>query len=374
MTLIFFYLFLICSCLQLAFYLSICAPFAFSKREEEKRPSLQKFVSVVIAARNEAENLPSLLEQLAEQNYDNYEVIIVNDRSTDNSGAILDKWSSEHKWLKYLQIDEVPAHINPKKNALQVGIEQAKGEVLLFTDADCTPLSNNWIESMASAYTNDGVSVVLGFSDYEEKNTLLNRLIRWDTFYTAVQYFSLAQMGLPYMGVGRNLSYKKSLFKKSGKFSRFSNIIGGDDDLLVGRMATKNNTALIYTPDSQTVSKPEPTWSLWFKQKHRHLSVGVYYPLKIKLILGLIQLSFIFLYLLLFVLLILAYKIVIIATVYLFRTATTWIILNRIAIKFYGKKRKWQLLSLMPIFELFYVAYYTVAGIAALLNRKVKWK
>ena len=373
MTLIFFYLFLICAVLQVAFYLVIFSSFAFSKDLEAAKSENQPFVSVIIAARNEAENLTLLIQKLNEQVYGNFEVCIINDRSTDDSKEILESLKEKYVWLKVLHIDFVPATFNPKKYALQKGIAQASGEYLLFTDADCLPVSTTWISSIMAKYK-DNTAVILGFSDYLAKGTLLNKLIRWDTFYTAVQYFSLAHVGFPYMGVGRNLSYKKSLFKKVGGFRKIADITGGDDDLLIGKMATKENTTYTYFFDSQTISKPETTWESWFKQKLRHLSVGVYYPLKVKFILGLLQFSFIFFYLLLFVLLILAYKIAIIATVYLFRILTTWIILNRIAIKFYGKKRKRQLLSLMPIFELFYVAYYIVVGIAALINRKVKWK
>lgn len=373
MILIFFYLFIVCTGLQLAFYIGVCLPFSISKQKKLEKQFKQSLVSVIIAAKNEADNLPFLLEKLKRQDYATFEVVVVNDRSDDGSKKILENYAQHNSWLRVLHIDTVPLGFNPKKYALQKGIEQAKGDYLLFTDGDCLPSTNHWISSIVSAYAED-TSIVLGFSDYELQNSLLNGMIRWDTFYTAVQYFSLAYVGMPYMGVGRNLSYKKSLFNRGGGFRKIAKITGGDDDLFIGKVASSENTSIIYFFDSQTVSKPERDWFSWFKQKRRHLSVGVYYPLKVKFVLGLLQFSFIFYYLLLFVLLILTYKIVIVAAVYLFRTLTTWIILNRIANKFYDRKRKWQLLSFMPIFELFYVAYYTVVGIATLINRKIKWK
>ena len=330
-------------------------------------------VSVIIAAHNEAENLPDLLKSLQKQEYTNFEVIIVNDRSKDETAKILADAEKQWNRLKVIHISEVPQNMNPKKFALQSAINIARGEVLLLTDADCVPCSTKWIGKIVSHYRNE-TEIVLGFSDYRTEKTFLNKFIRWETFYTAVQYFSLAFIGFPYMGVGRNLSYKKSLFKNKDGFKGISHITGGDDDLLIGKWATRQNTGLAFAFETQTLSEPEKSISSWFKQKHRHLSVGVHYPFKILVILGIIQVSYIFFYLLLVVLLIVAYKIVIVASVYLFRILAVWIILDSIAVKFYGKQRRWQLSLFVPIFELFYVAYYIIAGIAALTNRNAKWK
>lgn len=340
---------------------------------QENNNELSISVSVIIAAHNEASNLPTLLASLQKQKYPNFEVIIANDRSSDKTGKILIDAEKQWNWLKVVHISEVPQGMNPKKYALRSAINIAQGKVLLLTDADCVPCSRDWIKNMADHYY-ENTEIVLGFSDYREEKTLLNRFIRWETFYTAVQYFALAFIGFPYMGVGRNLSYKKSLFKNKEGFKGISHITGGDDDLLVGKWASKENTALAFLPETQTLSEPEKRIGTWFKQKHRHLSVGVYYPFKILVILGIIQVTYIFFYLLLVVLLIVAYKIVIVASVYLFRTLAVWIILDSIAVKFYGRQRRWQLSLFVPIFELFYVAYYIIVGITALTNRKIKWK
>lgn len=349
-------------------------PFTLSPSNKfAKTNTVECFVSVIIAAHNEAENLPVLLKSLQEQEYIKFEVIIANDRSTDETDKILTDAEKQWDCLKVVHISEVPRGMNPKKYALQSAIKIAQGEILLLTDADCEPCSPGWITNMVNHYGDD-TEIVLGFSDYSIEKTLLNKFIRWETFYTAVQYFSLAFIGFPYMGVGRNLSYKKSLFKNKEGFKGVSHITGGDDDLFVSRWANKENTSLAFSPETQTLSVPKKSIEAWFKQKHRHLSVGVFYPFRILVMLGIIQVSYIFFYLLLVVLLFIAYKIVIVASVYLFRILTVWIILDSIAVKFYGKQRRWQLSLFVPIFELFYVAYYIIAGIAALTNRNIKWK
>ncbi|MEM1135236.1 MAG: glycosyltransferase, partial [Bacteroidota bacterium] len=218
--------FLLLSFLQIFIYLFVLGPFAYSATPVFQQSKTLK-ISVIIAARNEYENLKRLLPKLDEQVYPNFEVIIANDRSEDNTAGLLEEWMSKVQWLKVVSIFNVPQGINSKKYALTQAIEKAAGEILILTDADCLPFTNHWINTISSTYTDD-IEIVIGYSNYETDTSLLNYCIRWETFFTAVQYFSLAYIGLPYMGVGRNLSYRKNLFIKNKGFNKIASITGGD--------------------------------------------------------------------------------------------------------------------------------------------------
>lgn len=162
-----------------------------------------------------------------------------------------------------------------------MGIKSTKYELVLLTDADCLPASEHWISKMQDGY-NDNIDIVLGYGAYKRKTGFLNKLIRFETFHTALQYFSYALAGIPYMGVGRNLSYKRDLFFKNKGFSSINHIPGGDDDLFINLIATKTNTAIVIDKDAYTLSEPKTKWRDWIRQKTRHYSTAKYYKAKHK--------------------------------------------------------------------------------------------
>jgi hypothetical protein len=137
---------------------------------------------------------------------------------------------------------------------LSIGIKSSKYEVMLLTDADCTPASDLWIQKMQDAYR-DGVEIVLGYGAYKKQKGFLNKLVRFETFHTALQYLSYALAGMPYMGVGRNLSYRKELFYRVKGFSSINHIPGGDDDMFINKVSTKKNTAIVVDKDAFTLSE-----------------------------------------------------------------------------------------------------------------------
>lgn len=157
-----------------------------------------------------------------------------------------------------------------------MGIKAAKHEVLLLTDADCIPASEKWIQKMQDAFTG-GIEIVLGYGAYKKRKGLLNWIVRMDTFHTAVQYLSLALAGKPYMGVGRNLAYKRELFFRQKGFAAHHHLPGGDDDLFINGCAQQGNTAVVIDQDAFTYSTPPVKWSEWFSQKERHNATGKYY-------------------------------------------------------------------------------------------------
>ena len=290
-----FFVFYFVALIQLFYYCWFFSRVAFFKLKLRNQ-SQQYAVSVVVCARDEDENLARNLPGLLVQKYPStHEVIVVNDNSVDDSKYILQELKKTFKSLHIVELKQEAKLISGKKYPLSVGIREAKYEVLLLTDADCVPASENWIQKMQGGYHN-GIEVVLGYGAYHKRPGLLNKLIRFETFHSAMQYLSFALAGVPYMGVGRNLSYKKNLFIRNKGFSSINHIPSGDDDLFINKTATKENTAVIIDHDAITLSAPKHTWNDWLKQKHRHYTTSKYYKPKHKFLLGLYASSLFFFY------------------------------------------------------------------------------
>jgi glycosyltransferase involved in cell wall biosynthesis len=281
-----FAVFCLVTCIQLAYYLGIFSRLAFYKIRL-KSHSQQQPVSVIICARDEADNIVKNLPGVLVQNYPtSHEVILVNDNSTDSTKYLVDELRRTFKNLIPLSLTQEAKMIPGKKFPLSMGIKSARYETVLLTDADCVPASENWIQLMQDGYT-DRTEIVLGYGAYHKTNTLLNKIIRFETFHSALQYLSYSLAGIPYMGVGRNLSYKKEIFFKNKGFSSINFIPGGDDDLFINKVATKKNTAIVIDPQAHTLSEAKKTWKDWIAQKTRHYSTAKYYQTKHKWLLGL---------------------------------------------------------------------------------------
>jgi poly-beta-1,6-N-acetyl-D-glucosamine synthase len=269
--------FALISVYQCYVYLFVYGKLAFYKGPENVVTELPP-VSIVICAKNEADNLVEYLPKILSQEYPNFEVVVVNDCSWDNTEDVLREYSKIFPNLKTILIKEDDYYKHGKKFALMVGIKGTKYGHILFTDGDCCPTSNNWIKEMMQGYT-EGKEIVIGYGPYKKESGFLNKLIRFDTFSIGVQYLSLGLANKPYMGVGRNLSYKKELFFKNKGFATHYHINSGDDDLFVNQAATPTNTSTIISHDSFTYSLPSKTFTEWGRQKTRHLSTsGLYTP------------------------------------------------------------------------------------------------
>jgi len=259
---------------QAAFYWVVNRRFAFYHQPGGSGPA--EPVSVIVCAKNEVNNLRKYLPVLLEQDYPEYEVIVVNDCSWDESGEFLEEMEKKHTRLRVVDIQEQEKYRHGKKFALTLGIKAAKHEWLLMTDADCVPAGRSWIRKMHESFARNP-EIVLGYGPYRSQKGFLNKLIRFDTFQIAMQYFGCALGGNTYMGVGRNLAYKKSLFFRNKGFARHNHLFSGDDDLFVNECATPTNTLIETHPDSFTYSDAKPKFGEWFRQKRRHLSTGKYY-------------------------------------------------------------------------------------------------
>lgn len=283
------YVIFIWSVIAQLIYFYIFSKFSFSKSHASNNQ--HPAISVIICARNEANNLKQHLEKVLLQKYPAFEVIVVNDASTDSTSTLLHKMQLKYAQLKVVDISSTKNYTGNKKNALTKGVDASKYEYLLFTDADCVTASEYWISEINSNFSSHK-KIVLGYGAYRKiKNSFLNKLIRYETLITAVQYFSYTKIGIPYMGVGRNLAYQKELFYAVNGLESHANIKSGDDDLFINQVANKENTAICYHKNSFTISEPKTNFKDWLKQKRRHITTANHYKPIHKYALGLYYLS-----------------------------------------------------------------------------------
>ena len=276
--------------IHLLFVLFTYTRLAFHKLRPEAHSTDLKPVSIIIAARNESQNLFNNLPFLLEQDYPEFEIIVINHQSLDDSQYILDAYALKYPNLKIVKVERSKHLKYGKKLPLTIGIKGAKYEHLLFTDADCKPATNSWIKNMSKHFT-DKKQLVMGYGPYIKEKGLLNKVIRFDTAWIAMNYFSFAKMGLPYMGIGRNLAYTKTVFKNADGFKSHYSLSSGDDDLFIQDAAKSKNYIINIEPESFCYSKGSASWKRWFKQKSRHYTTSEKYRVIKKLMLGIYPLT-----------------------------------------------------------------------------------
>jgi len=272
--------------IQLIYLLPIFGKVAFFKAKPDSNSENTEGVTVLIAAHNEFKNLRRLIPQLFEQDYPNFDVLVINDRSRDRTSRLLEDLMSQYPKLRTVTVKYTPNHVTAKKYALTLGIKVAKNDVILLTDADCIPASDQWIRKMTQPVRNQNMTFSIGYSGYEQQKGFLNRWIQFETPKTALLYLSFAKWKSPFMGVGRNLCYRRSFFMEIKAFKDLWHLEGGDDDLLINRYATGKNTRAVLDTDARTISIPKENWKDYFSQKKRHLNIGKHYLTQDKLKIG----------------------------------------------------------------------------------------
>jgi len=359
-------IFLAALAIQLVFYIGVFT--RLLSYNQLNVAEIHSPVSVIVCAHNEIAGLKELIPRMAQQNYPFFEIIVVDDRSDDGSWEFLIEQKDRVENLIPVKVQRSPDGINPKKFALMQGIEKARNVVLLLTDADCVPASRDWISSMSNGFLN-GTEIVLGYSPYRIEKDGINPFIRMETLYTGIQYLNFCLAGSPYMGVGRNLAYRKSLFEEGIGFKNIAHLTGGDDDLFVNGHARSGNTRIVIGETSATISRPKKNLSSYLRQKKRHFAVGKFYRWKDKIILSLLSLSHI-LFWASFIILALAVKFPLIVLIgFLIRFGVTgWI--------FYGSARKLgdriNLQSWLT-FDFFYPFFLLYTGGSAFFSKKIAW-
>lgn len=339
-------------------------------------------VSIVVCAHDEAENLKALIPLLLSQDYPEFEVIIVNDRSNDSTFDFLLEETKVHARLRMVNVKDTPERVNGKKYGITLGIKAAAHEWILLTDADCRPRDSQWIRSMSRHFVN-GTQFVLGFSPYLRQPGFVNLFVRFETLLTAIQYFAFGWMKNPYMGVGRNLAYRKSLFLEQKGFNNYLHVTGGDDDLFVNMHAHGGNTRLQLEPESHVYSIPKTTWQSFIDQKVRHLSVGKRYRFSHRFLLALFGVAWILTWLSWLILVIwlmislagskttlIAVETYLILGPFLLR----WILLILLFRSMLKKSSLGFGLWTLPILDFVYAIYYLSTGLVALTTKKIRWR
>ncbi|SHM55223.1 Glycosyltransferase, catalytic subunit of cellulose synthase and poly-beta-1,6-N-acetylglucosamine synthase [Cyclobacterium lianum] len=368
-------LFFLASVIQFAYLLIVFGRFAFFYRNLPEEVALvdPEGVSIVVAAKNEAAHLKDLIPMLMQQQYPKFEVVLVNDRSDDESDALLRSFSLQYSNFRTVNIRYTPAHLSPKKYALTLGIKVSEHPIVLLTDADCRPVSPQWIRRMSAPIRNDGKIFALGHGSYLALPGLLNRIIQFETLLTALYYFSFGYWKSPFMGVGRNLCYRKDFFMEKKAFKALWHIEGGDDDLFVNQHATAANAAVVVHPESITISEPKTSFRDYFTQKKRHFHAGKYYRYRDKLKIGLYSLSHLVFWLAAIGIVLTAGSGEPIALVmgFVFSRATIqYFIIHEAKKKLEGKgKMVWTM-----FFDVMYMVYFWVLGTLGYLSKTVRWK
>jgi glycosyltransferase involved in cell wall biosynthesis len=350
-----------------SFYWILFARLAFVKDNPAKQG--RSGISVVICARNEHDHLNENLPLILDQDYPDFEVVVVNWASDDDSAFLLTRMSEQFSNLKIVEIRENLNFFSGKKFPLSIGIKSAGNDMVVVTNADCKPISRQWLSLMRDGF--DGsAEVVLGYGAYEKKNGLLNGLVRFDTVHIAFRYLSFALAGIPYMGVGRNMAYLKSLFYKNKGFISHYRVSSGDDDLFINRVARRSNTRVVTHPDSFTLSDPPVTFGQWMIQKKHHLSTRKYYRLGHRILLGLYSTGIFLFYLLFVVLLSVNYNLIIVLSVFLLRLITQSVIFYKGMSRLNEKDLVWY----VPFFEIFMIFIQPVVFISNLFSKSNRWK
>jgi cellulose synthase/poly-beta-1,6-N-acetylglucosamine synthase-like glycosyltransferase len=353
--------------IQMIYLWGVFSKLAFFRKKEEVESG--EAVSVVISARSEYFNLKHNLPILLDQDYPEFEIVVVNDNSQDESLQLLEDLARDHKNLKIVNLSQDLNFFRGKKFPLSIGIKSASYDIILLTDADCKPTTRQWIRNMAGRFRGEK-DIVLGYGGYERRQSLINMLIRHETVWTAIQYLSFALIGKTYMGVGRNMAYRKSLFYKNKGFSSHYTIASGDDDLFINSVATKTNVAIEVGHNSHTLSVPKTSFSGWIKQKRRHLTTWKYYRRKFKWLLGLWSLSQAFFPALFVVLLLLNYNLIITLSVFLVRIVS-YLLITKLCMNRLNEKK---LLVFSPVAELFLVLFYPLLSLVNVVSKPDKWK
>ncbi|MGB3545549.1 MAG: glycosyltransferase, partial [Saprospiraceae bacterium] len=310
-------------------------------------------ISLIVCVRNEAENLRRHLPSWLDQDYPNYELVIVDDGSTDESVKIILEYSLRFPTLRLVRL---AGPTRPgKKEALARGISAARFELLLVTDADCRPLSRKWISLIAGRFSANRADLVLGYSPYAFRPGWLNRFQRYETVYTAIQYLSLALAGHPYMGVGRNLAYRHSLYERVGGFAGHGDLMSGDDDLFVNAASGLRPRVICELErESFVQSAPGLTWRGYYRQKFRHNTAGSRYRPVHQFLLGSLAFSHAAIYLLGGWLL-LGPAWPFIAALHLVRLAVIAVVWRSALDRLNGQR---DLLRYLPFLDALYVGYY----------------
>ena len=363
-----FWVFILFLTIQFIFYVLIFGKLSFSKTE--KFVTQNNAISVIVCAKNEADNVKKFIPILANQNYPNFEIVLIDDASSDDTLEIFEEFEKKYTNIRLVKVANNEAFWGNKKFALTLGIKAAKNEYLLFTDANCYPTTPNWIAEMSACFTTEK-TIVLGYSGFEKiEGSFLNKLIRFENVLMAIQFFAWAKIGKPFAGTGKNLAYKKSEFFKTNGFINHMKIRSGADKLFVNEAANKENTAFCLSNSSFTQSQAKINFRSWFTLKRHNDATAKNYKFFDKFQLNLFFQSQILVITSAIILLSWQFQWQIVAGLLLFRYLFVWITFGYAAKKF----QEVQLVYWFPIIEIALLFVQLNVAISTLFSKPAQWK
>ena len=333
-------------------------------------------VSVIVYAKNDAEHLGVYLPQILTQNYPNFEVIVVNDGSTDETRDIVTRLESEYDNLYQTYIPDEARSLSRKKLALTVGIKASKYDIVILTNANCSPAGKNWLSYMMRNFV-EGVDIVAGYAYMDGAGQKKRRYVAYDRLMFVLRYVSYILLRKTYMAEGYNLAYRKYLFFKNKGFSRHLNLHYGDDDLFINEVATSDNTRVELSPESWMVVHYENNFKAWQELKLRYDFTSGYLNSNSKIMFGLERLTVYLFYVSVIVLFVYGFY----CNLFFSGIALLlWLLRFIVQVMVYRRTAKRlssnRLFFLLPIFDFmqtFVNVYYKIVG-AYSRNKNFTWK
>ncbi len=370
---ILFFVFCFFTLIQLLFFSTFFLRFAFHKLKSNSN-TVDEAVSVIIAVKNEAHLIKNNLRSFLEQDYDNYEVIVINDNSEDSTGSILKEFQHLYPHLKIINVSINQVNVLEKKMSLAVGIKSAQHEIILISDIYSSPSSPHWIRKMAKHYLEERY-VVLGYVACEYKKNLLNTIIRYDNVHTAIRYFSYALMGVPYRGNASNLSYPRSLFLSNYNYILLYNSQVMDEDLFANQIMNKKNTAIEYSKEAHILSQQHhSSFQDWLKYKRLSGRKRKYYLFKKNFLVKLYPFTGFFFYFTCLIALVISFfdqqYLWGILSLFLIRMSIQWFIFG----KCIRKLDERTLIHKIPLLDMFFMFIMPILEIDKNFYKKNKWK
>jgi glycosyltransferase involved in cell wall biosynthesis len=279
-----FYSFVVCAVIQIIYYIFFSR--FLLKEKKEKINSIENPISVLIFVKNQADNLQKFLPSILEQEYSNFEIVLINNASTDNTDQILDDLKTKHANIKVVNVENNEAFWANKKYALTLGIKAAKYEHLLFTNANCKPVSKYWITEMNNKFTTER-TIVLGYSKFKREKSFLNIFIRFENLLNAIQCFTYTKHGTSYSAFANNMAYKRSDFFKANGYINHMKIKNGEADLFIKDVSNSKNTTFCISENSFIESNGSKSFKEWFLQKRELKFIKTKYAFRHRFLLNL---------------------------------------------------------------------------------------
>jgi glycosyltransferase involved in cell wall biosynthesis len=357
--------FLVVILVQMIYYWVFFSRLAFHK--PRKVSAVKPPVSMIVLAHNQYNDLQHTLLVLLNQDYPEFEVLVVDDNSDDGSDELLEKLTEQHANLRVVKLTQSLNWFKGRKFPLSLGIKSANHDLLLLTDIQFRPAGKKWISEMADSYSQN-TDIVLGYSTYDTP-TKFNKWLRFMAFYDGLVYLSMALSGRTFKGIGSNLSYRKSLFYRNKGFSSHYVINAGDDELFVNKTATRRNVRIQISGNSMVKSGKPVSLLQWLAKEKTRLSIRRYFKFSHRTLISVFSTSTFLFYLIFILLLLLQIQWPVVVGLFAVRLISQMIIFG-LAQKRLSEKN---LLLLSPFFEVILVLVDLFIWIRLLLSKKSTW-